>query len=72
MPNASNFLKSSRHGCRISLYPHLVIFDAGDKSRRLIFFSLEQNWFQALPITKWEADTLYLLTLLPKGFTSLK
>ena len=72
MPLASNFLRSSRHGCRISLYPYLVIYDAGDKSKRLISFSLEGNWFGTLPITKYKADTLYLLTLLPKGFTTLR
>ena len=57
MPIASNFLRSSRHGCRISLYPYLVIYDAGDKSRRVISFSLERNWFQTLSITKQKADT---------------
>ena len=52
MPIASDILGSSNHDCRIALYPYLVICDAGYKSRRLISFSHERNWFRTLPVTK--------------------
>ena len=52
MPIASDILGSSNHDCRITLYPYLVICDAGYKSRRLISFSHERNWFRTLPVTK--------------------